>query len=61
MHHMSIYVRVDPFEKSVFGKGLAKHGIHSSQYWDSGVQGRKYGIKGSLVDDIQRKIELGGR
>jgi len=34
--------RVLPFEKSVFGKGLAKHGIHSSQYWDSGVQDTYY-------------------
>jgi putative DNA primase/helicase len=31
-----------PFEKSVFGKELAKHGIHSSQLWDSVVRDTYY-------------------
>ena len=50
LHHMSIYVsrRVLPLEKSVFGKELAKHGIHSSQHWDSGVRDTYYLLKGAL-------------
>jgi P4 family phage/plasmid primase-like protien len=34
--------RVLPFEKSVFGKELARHGIHSSQHWDGGVRDTYY-------------------
>ena len=46
--------RVLPFEKSVFGKELAKHGIHSSQHWDGG--GRDTYYLGVILRSSLRKL-----